>query len=308
MAKFEETGKIWFNGKFVEWKDATIHILSHVVHYGSSVFEGLRCYNTPKGPTVFRLQDHTRRLFDSAKIYRLDIPFTQEEINQAVLDTLKENNQKEAYIRPIALRGYHSLGVDPRKCPVQIAIATWKWGQYLGDEALEKGVDVRVSSWVRMAPNSFPALAKAGGHYLNSQLIKLEALTDGYVEGIALDVNGYVSEGSGENLFLIYNGRLCTPPLGASVLPGITRASVIKLARDMGIKMVEQLIPREALYIADELFLTGSAAEITPIRSVDRINVGSGKRGPITEMLQKRFFDVINGEIEDRYNWLTYVH
>jgi len=302
---FNKADKIWMNGKFVNWDDAKIHILSHVVHYGSSVFEGIRCYNTKRGPAVFRLPEHTRRLFDSAKIYRMDIPYTRDEISGAILETIKVNNLKECYIRPLVYRGYDSLGVNPFNCPVDVAIAVWEWGKYLGPEALEQGVDVMVSTWARMAPNTFPAMAKAGANYMNSQLIKMEALKNGYTEGIALDVTGYVSEGSGENLFVIRNNILYTPPLGASVLAGITRDSVITIATELGYNVVEQLIPREMLYIADELFFTGSAAEITPIRSVDKITVGNGRRGPITENLQKHLFGILEGKMEDKYNWLT---
>jgi len=309
MSKFDETLKIWFSGKFVNWKDATIHVGSHVVHYGSSVFEGIRCYNTEnRGAAIFRLKEHTRRLFNSAKIYRIEIPFTYEEVFNAQIEIIKVNKQKEAYIRPIVFRGYDSLGVHPGACPVECVIMTWAWGKYLGDEAINEGVDVRVSSWTRMAPNTFPALAKCGANYMNSQLIKLEAAQDGYVEGIALDAAGYVSEGSGENIFVIQDGILYTPPLGASVLPGITRDSVIRIASDMGFKVVEKIIPREMLYIADEVFFTGSAAEVSPIRSIDHIPVGAGRRGPITERIQRRFFDIIEGKVEDPYGWLTYVY
>ena len=308
MAKFDETLKIWFSGKFIDWKDATIHICSHVVHYGSSVFEGIRCYNTAQGAAAFRLNDHIKRLFNSAKIYRIEIPFSEQEVFDACLETLRMNKQQEAYIRPIVFRGYDSLGVDPRSCPVETVIITWAWGAYLGEEAINVGVDVRVSSWNRMAPNTFPALAKCGANYMNSQLIKQEALIDGYIEGIALDTAGYVSEGSGENIFLIMNGKLITPPLGASVLPGITRDSVIRIATDFGYEVIEQIIPREMLYIADEVFFTGSAAEVSPIKSIDRIPIGKGRRGPITEKIQRRFFDIIEGKVEDPYGWLTFVY
>ncbi len=307
MSTFDESAKIWFSGKWIDWKDATIHVMSHVVHYGSAVFEGLRCYNTPKGSAIYRLQEHVDRLFNSAKIYRIDIPFSKEEVFNACVDVVKINGLKEAYIRPIAFRGYDSLGVAPGKCPIEVVVGSWHWGQYLGDEALASGVDVCVSSWTRMAPNTFPALAKCGANYMNSQLTKMEAMGDGYVEGIALDAAGYVSEGSGENIFLFYNGELLTPPLGASILPGITRNSVITLAKELGYTVKEALVPREMLYIADEVFFTGSAAEITPIRSVDRITVGEGTRGPVTEALQKRFFAIVNGEKEDKYGWLTYL-
>ena len=305
MSAFEETGKIWFSGKFVDWKDATVHVCAHVIHYGSGVFEGVRCYDTPKGSVIFRLQDHVRRLFDSAKMYRMPMPFSPDEVFQACVNTVKINNQHDAYIRPIAYRGYHSLGVDPRDCPMEVVIVTWKWGKYLGPEALENGVDVRVSSWTRIAPNTFPPLAKCSANYMNSQLIKLEALADGYVEGIALDKDGYVSEGSGENIFVVRDNIIHTPPLGACVLPGITRDTIIRIARDSGYEVIEKLLPREKLYISDEVFFTGSAAEVTPIRSIDRIPIGAGKPGPITLELQRKFFEVVNGEVEDRYGWLT---
>ncbi len=302
----QKSDVIWFNGELVPWDKATIHVLSHVVHYGSSVFEGMRCYATPSGPAIFRLKEHTRRLFDSAKIYRMPIPFTPEQINAACKEVVAANNLESAYLRPIAYRGYGELGVDPRPCPVDVAIAALSWGRYLGEEALEQGVDVGVSSWWRIAPNTLPALAKAGANYMNSQLIRLEAAEHGYSEGIALDVAGYVSEGSGENLFLVHDGKLITPPLSASVLPGITRDTVITLAREQGITVIEDRVPREALYLADELFFTGTAAEVTPIRSVDGIPVGVGKRGPVSERLQQAFFGLINGEIEDRWGWLEY--
>lgn len=298
---------IWFNGELVEWDKATIHVLSHVVHYGSSVFEGVRCYDSAKGPAIFRLHDHTRRLFNSAKIYRMPMPYTAEQVDQACRDVIKANKLRSGYLRPFAFRGYGTLGVDPRNCPVDVVIAAMDWGKYLGDEALEQGVDVGISSWSRFAPNTLPAMAKAAGNYMNSQLIKLEAIQHGYSEGIALDVDGYISEGSGENLFLVRDGKLITPPLGASILPGITRDTIITLARDQGLTVIEERVPREALYIVDELFFTGTAAEITPIRSVDGIQVGIGKRGPITAQLQQAFFGVINGELEDRWGWLDFV-
>ncbi len=304
----QKSDVIWFNGELVPWDAATIHVLSHVVHYGSSVFEGIRCYATPSGPAIFRLKEHTRRLFDSAKIYRMPIPYTPEQINAACKAVVAVNKLESAYLRPVAYRGYGELGVDPRPCPVDVAIAALNWGRYLGEEALEQGVDVGVSSWWRIAPNTLPALAKVGANYMNSQLIRLEAAEHGYSEGIALDTQGFVSEGSGENLFLIRDGRIFTPPLNASVLPGITRDTVITLAADLGYQVVQERLPREALYIADELFFTGTAAEVSPIRSVDGIQVGIGRRGPITEQLQSAFFDVINGEIPDRWGWLEQVH
>ena len=296
----DEKGKIWFSGKFVDWKDATIHVMSHVIHYGTAVFEGLRCYDTANGPATFRLKDHVRRLFDSAKIYRMELPFTKQEIFDACQETVRINGLKSAYVRPIAFRGYNTLGVDPTGNPVEVIIGTMSWGTYLGEEAINEGVDVRVSSWTRIAPNTFPAMAKCSANYMNSQLIKMEAMADGYIEGIALDANGYVSEGSGENIFVIRDGKILTPPLGASVLPGITRNSVIMLAEEMGYEVIENLVPRELLYIADEVFFTGSAAEVSPIRSIDKIPIGSGTRGPITEKLQRRFFDIIEGKAEDK--------
>lgn len=307
MSPFKEDGFVWMNGQLVPWKEAKIHIASHVIHYGSSIFEGFRAYDTPKGTAIFRLHAHIRRLYNSCKIYRMEIPYTEEQFCQAVIETIKANNLKACYIRPIVYRGYSALGVDPFPNPIDCAILVWNWGKYLGDDALEKGVDVCVSSWWRMAPNTFPALAKSGANYMNSQLIKMEALVDGYSEGIALNIRGHISEGSGENIFLVFDGKVYTPPLSSSVLPGITRDSVITLLREMNITIVEETIPREMLYIADEVFFTGSAAEITPIRSIDRIIIGTGKPGPVTKQLQKAFFAYINGEREDTYGWLTYI-
>ena len=305
---FEEVKKIWMNGKLVDFADAKIHVLTHVIHYGSGLFEGVRCYATKQGPAIFRLNEHTRRLFDSCKIYRMDVPYTFDELNQACIDVIRANEFEDCYLRPLIYRGFHSLGVFPGSCPVDVTVAAWKWGKYLGPEALEQGVDACVSSWNRMAPNTFPAMAKATGNYMNSILIRQEAAIDGYAEGIALDVNGYVSEGSGENIFVVRDGLILTPPLGASILSGITRDSIIRIARDLGFEVVESLIPREALYVADEVFFTGTAAEVTPVRSIDRITVGSGRRGPITERVQKEFFAIVGGDIPDRFNWLTPVY
>ncbi len=303
----EKNGMVWMNGKLVPWKQANIHIASHVIHYGSALFEGFRAYNNAKGAAIFRLDAHMKRLYNSCKMYRMDIPFAQKEFAKAVIETIKANNLKACYIRPIVYRGYGTLGVDPFPNPVDCAVLVWEWGKYLGEGALENGVDVKVSTWQRMAPNTFPALAKSGANYMNSQLIKTEALLDGYAEGIALNIRGHISEGSGENIFLVMDGTLHTPPLSSSILPGITRNSVIQLAEDLGIPIIEDTIPREMLYIADEVFFTGSAAEITPIRSVDKIVVGSGKRGPITKALQDEFFAYINAEKEDKHHWLTYL-
>ncbi|MDZ4802714.1 MAG: branched-chain amino acid transaminase [Bryobacteraceae bacterium] len=299
------TEKIWHNGQLINWQDAKIHVLSHVVSYGSSVFEGLRCYKTNHGPAVFRLREHMRRMIDSAKIYRMDIPFSLDQLCDAVVETVAASGLESCYVRPIALRGYGVIGVLGVNNATETYIACWEWGKYLGDEGLAKGVDVCISSWNRMAPNTLPALAKAGGNYLNSQLIRMEADVNGYAEGIALDTQGFISEGSGENMFVIRDGKIHTPPLGASVLPGITRDSILQIARDLDIPVVETIIPREMLYIADEVFFTGTAAEVTPIRSVDRIQVGEGRRGPITERLQREFFGIVNGVLPDRYGWLT---
>jgi branched-chain amino acid aminotransferase len=302
------TGKIWMNGALVDWDDAKIHIGAHVVHYGSAVFEGARCYSTPRGSACFRLDDHMRRLIDSARIYRMESDHTQASLTDAVLETIRANQYKACYIRPLVYRGYHTLGVNPFPCPVDAAILLWEWGAYLGTDALENGVDVRVASWARSAPNTFPTLAKTSANYANSQLIKMEAVAEGYTEGIALDTFGHLSEGSGQNLFLVRDNIIYTPPLTAAVLPGITRNSVITLARDLGFTVREENLPREMLYISDEVFFVGTAVEITPIRSVDKIQVGNGRRGPVTEALQTAFFDVINGETPDRHGWLTYVY
>ena len=303
----EASGKIWFNGEMVDWEDATIHVLSHVVHYGSSVFEGIRCYRNRKGSAIFRLREHVRRLFDSAKIYRMEIPYTEEQICDAITETVRENGLDECYIRPVVYRGYGEMGVNPVNCPVEVAIAAWEWGAYLGAEALEVGVDVGVSTWRRMAPNTMPNLAKAGGNYLNSQLAKMEAVRHGYDEAIMLDYHGYVSEGSGENIFIVTDGELQTPPVSSSLLKGITRDSVMKIARAEGVPVREEPITREMLYLADEIFFTVTAAEITPVRSVDGIEIGSGRRGPVTEMLQNEFFRIIRAESEDSFGWLTYL-
>lgn len=306
---FEDVKKIWMNGRLVDFADAKIHVLTHAFHYGSGIFEGIRCYNTKnQGPAIFRLEEHTRRLYDSCRIYRMEIPIPAEQFKKACVDTVAANEFEDCYLRPVVYRGFYSLGVDPSKCPVDIVIAAYRWGKYLGAEAIEQGADVRVSSWNRMAPNTFPALAKATANYMNSILIRQEAAIDGYAEGIGLDVNGYVSEGSGENVFVVRDGRIFTPPLGASILAGITRSSVIRIARDMGFEVVEGLIPREMLYVADEVFFSGTAAEVTPVRSIDRIPVGSGRRGPVTERIQKEFFAYIAGEIPDRYGWFTPVY
>ena len=299
----QKTEKIWHNGKLIPWDQATIHVMSHVVHYGSSVFEGVRCYALPSGPAIFRAQEHMQRLLDSAKIYRIDVDFTREELVAGMAEVIKANGAWPCYIRPIVLRGYGEAGVSPLNSPVETYIVNYPWGKYLGGEG--EGVDVCVSSWTRLAPNTLPAMAKAGANYMNSQLIKMEAIINGYAEGIALDANGYVSEGSGENLFVVRNGVLQTAPLGNSVLPGITRDSVLQIARDLGIPVSETGIPREMLYIADEVFFTGTAAEVTAIRSVDKISVGKGGLGPVTKAIQKEFYAIVRGEKPDRHQWFT---
>lgn len=300
---------IWFNGKTLPWDEAKVHVLSHALHYGSSVFEGIRVYKTKEGPQVFRLTDHMQRLYDSAKIYRMPIPYECDELREVCKQLVIANDLNDgAYIRPIALRGYGEIGITPKADhPVDVAIAAWRWGAYLGTEALENGVDVCISSWQRVAPNTLPSLAKAGGNYLSSQLISAEAKQRGFAEGIALATDGTVSEGAGENIFVVRNGQIVTPPSTASILTGITRDSVIKLAARLGIPVAEQSLPREALYLADEIFFTGTAAEVTPIRSVDRIEIGSGKRGPITAQLQKAFFGLFTGDTEDSDGWLEKV-
>jgi len=305
---FPGTGKIWMNGALVDWADAKIHIASHVVHYGSAIFEGARCYETPRGSACFRLDAHLHRLFDSAKIYRMDSKLSYDDVHAAVIETIKANAFKACYIRPIVYRGYDTLGVNPFPCPVDTAIILWEWGAYLGQDALTNGVDVGVSSWSRAAPNTFPTLAKTSANYANSALIKMQAVADGYSEGIALGTDGLLSEGSGQNLFVVRNNVLYTPPATASILPGITRDSVITLAKDHGFDVREEMLPRELLYIADEVFFVGTAVEITPIRSVDKIPVGNGRRGPITEAIQQAFFDVINGVVADKHGWLEFVY
>jgi branched-chain amino acid aminotransferase len=298
----QTTNNIWHNGKLIPWNQAQIHVMSHVVHYGSSVFEGIRCYTQPTGAGIFRLSEHMARLADSAKIYRMPLPYTADQLASAVVDVVEANGIAPCYIRPIAFRGYGEMGVNPLKSPVEIYIANFPWGKYVPGNA---GADVCVSSWSRLAPNTMPSLAKAGANYMNSQLIRMEAEINGYSEGIALDTNGYLSEGSGENLFLVRGGVLYTTPLANSVLNGITRSSVLTLARQLGIDVVEQALPREMLYIADEAFFTGTAAEVTHLRSVDRILVGDGTMGPITSALHTEFFAIVNGTKPDRYNWLT---
>jgi len=299
----EKLESIWHNGKLIPWDKATIHVMSHVVHYGSSVFEGVRCYAPQSRPAIFRADDHIQRLLNSAKVYRIDVGYTRDQLVKAMLETVASNGTWPCYIRPIILRGAGEMGVNPFNTPTEVYIINWSWGKYLGGEG--EGCDVCISSWTRIAPNTLPAMAKAGANYMNSQLIKMEAVVNGYTEGIALDVNGFVSEGSGENVFVVQHDKLITNPMGNSVLPGITRDSVLQIARDLNIPIVEQAIPREMLYICDEAFFTGTAAEVTPIRSVDKIKVGNGVMGPITKAIQKEFYAIVRGEKDDRHGWLT---
>jgi branched-chain amino acid aminotransferase len=304
----KKTEKIWHNGKMLAWDDAQIHVLSHVVSYGSAVFEGIRCYKTPQGPAIFRLREHMQRLLRSAYIYRMEIPFSVDDLSNAALEVVRANHMDSCYIRPVILRGYGDMGVNPDGCPIETYMACWQWGRYLGEEALREGVDVCVSSWRRAAPDTLPQMSKAAANYMNSQLIKMEAIANGYMEGIALDTQGYVAEGSGENLFLVYDGRVWTAPLAHSVLPGITRSTIMTFCQDFDIPVVEQAIPREMLYVAEEVFFCGTAVEVTPIRSVDKVKIGIGRRGPITERLQKEFFATTGGEKPDNRGWLTPVN
>jgi branched-chain amino acid aminotransferase len=306
MMALTKVEKIWMNGKWVAWDDARIHILSHVAHYASSVFEGIRAYGQRNnGAAIFRLDEHMDRLMGSAKIYRMELPYTREQIRTATLDVVAVNELTDCYIRPLIYRGYENLGVNPFGSPVEVAVAAFPWGKYLGDDALTKGVAVKISSWWRFAPNTLPALAKASANYMNSQLMKMEALVDGYSEAIALDAQGFVSEGSGQNVFAVMKGELVTPPLSSSILAGITRSTVMTLAADLGYPVRESVIPREMLYLADELFLAGTAVEVSPITSVDRIPVGDGMPGPVTKAIQSAFFGVVRGDQPDRYGWLT---
>ena len=307
MAWDDTASKIWIDGNMVNWNEANIHVLSHVVHYGTSVFEGIRAYKNENGVAVFRLKEHVQRLFDSAKVYKIEIPYTNEEIENAILDVVRENDLDGCYIRPIVFRGYGELGVNPLNCPVNVVIAAWEWGSYLGEEGMANGVDIGVSSWRKPAPDTFPTLAKCGANYMNSQLAKIEAIENGFDEAIMLDYEGHVSEGSGENIFLVEGEKLFTPSMASSNLKGITRDSIMTLANDLGYEVVEETISRERLYFADEVFFTGTAAEVTPIRSIDRKTIGIGKRGPIAEKLQKTFFDIVEAKIEDKYGWLTYI-
>jgi len=297
--------QVWHNGEFIPWADAQVHVASHVISYASCLFEGLRCYATPQGPAIFRLKEHAQRLVDSCRIYRTELDYSCEQLQQAMVELVRVNKAEHCYIRPIVSRGFGEVGVNPLHNPIEVYLLAWEWGKYLGDDALTKGVDACVSSWHRMAPNTLPAMSKSAANYMNAQLIKMEAITNGYTEGIALDTAGNISEGSGANIFVIRDGKLFTTPLVSSILPGITRASVITLAEELGYTAIEQALPREILYIAEEVFFCGTAAELTPIRSVDRIPIGTGQPGPITRSLQERYLAIASGKAEDRYGWLT---
>lgn len=299
---------IWHNGDWVAWDDATVHVTTHALHYGSSVFEGIRAYSTPDGPAVLGLEPHVRRLFNSCKIARIDLPYTPDEVSRVIVEAVARNQHQSCYIRPLVFRGSNVIGLDGRDCPTEMIVFTVEWGRYLGAEAIEQGVDVMVSSWRRMAPDTLPAMAKIGGQYVGSQLITMEAKDNGFHEGIGLDVNGYVSEGAGENIFLVFGDEILTPPLAASILGGVTRQYAVQLAQDLGYTVREHMIAREMLYVADEMFFTGTAAEVSPVRSVDRVPVGSGTRGPVTQRIQQEFFDITAGRLPDRFGWLTPVN
>lgn len=307
MSRITETQWIWRDGHFIPWADATVHVLSHSMQFGSSAFEGIRCYSTPKGPAIFRLREHLARLLHSCKIYRMEVPYSIDQLVEASRDLIARNGVESCYLRPMVVRGYGTAGMVPIGAPIEVYLPCWPWGAYLGDEALEKGVDACISSWHRVQPNTIPAMAKIAGNYLSGQLIKMEALANGYAEGIALSPSGMVSEGSGQNVFMVSNGTIITTPLDGSILGGITRATIMQLAADAGIPVRERHIPREMLYMADEVFFTGTAAELTPVRSIDRITIGAGSVGPITKQLQQQYLGIAKGEIEDRHGWLTYV-
>jgi branched-chain amino acid aminotransferase len=307
MSKLTATDWIWRDGEFVRWDDANVHVLSHSMQYGSAAFEGIRCYDTPRGPAIFRLDAHLQRLITSCRIYRMDIPYSADELTTAICQLVDRNALDACYIRPMVLRGYGASSMVPFESPINVYLPCWPWGAYLGEGALENGVDAGVSSWQRVAPNTLPAIAKIAGNYLSSQLIKMEALANGFQEAIALGTDGMLSEGSGQNVFLVSSGTVITPPINGTLLAGITRDAILSLAGDLGLPVREQPVPREMLYGADEVFLTGTASEVTPVRSVDRITVGRGRRGPITEQIQRRFLDVVHGRVADRHGWLTFV-
>jgi branched-chain amino acid aminotransferase len=305
--KLTATDWIWRDGEFVRWDDANVHVLSHSMQYGSAAFEGIRCYSTPRGPAIFRLEAHLQRLLVSTRIYRMDVTYSMEELIAACCQLVERNGLEECYLRPMVLRGYGASSMVPFDSPVHVYLPCWPWGAYLGEGALENGVDACIASWQRVAPNTIPAIAKVAGNYLSGQLIKMEALANGFAEAIALGTDGLVSEGSGQNTFIVAKGSVITPPVNGTLLAGITRESILAIAADLGLPVREQPIPREMLYAADEVFVTGTASEVTPGRSVDRIKVGSGRRGPVTEQIQRRFLDVVHGRVADRHGWLTHV-
>lgn len=307
MAKLTQTDWIWRDGEFVAWQDATVHVLAHSMQFGSSAFEGVRCYDTPRGPAIFRLEDHLQRLINSCRIYRMEVPYGVDELVAACCELVERNALRSCYIRPMVIRGFGAAGMVPFDSPVEVFLPCWPWGAYLGEGALENGVDTCVSSWHRMAPNTIPSMAKVAGNYLGGQLIKMEALANGFDEAIALGPDGMISEGSGQNVFVVHRGVLFTTPLNGTLLPGITRESIMALARDAGMDVREQPLQREILYTADEIFLTGTASEVTPVRSVDRIKVGAGRAGEVTKQLQRTFLDLVHGKVEDRHGWLTFV-
>jgi branched-chain amino acid aminotransferase len=307
MAPLSETKWIWRDGEFIRWSDAHVHVLSHSLQFGSSAFEGIRCYSTPRGPAIFRLEDHLQRLAHSCRIYRMELKYSVDELVAACCELVERNQVDACYIRPMVMRGYGAAGMVPFDSPIEVYLPCWPWGAYLGAGALENGVDACVSSWHRVAPNTVPAMAKVAGNYLSGQLIKMEALANGFQEGLALGTDGMLSEGSGQNVFLVHRGALYTPTINGTLLHGITRDAIITLARDMGLTVREQPVPRELLYMADEIFLSGTASEVTPVRNLDKLVVGNGKRGPITTQIQQRFLDLVKGNGEDPYGWLTYV-
>jgi branched-chain amino acid aminotransferase len=307
MAKLTPTTWIWRDGDFVRWADAQVHVLSHSMQFGSSAFEGIRCYSTPAGPAIFRLDAHLQRLIDSCRVYHLDVGYTPDELAFACRELVVKNGLDGCYIRPMVIRGFGAAGMVPFDSPVEVYLPCWEWGAYLGDGALEEGVDACISSWNRMAPNTIPAMAKMAGNYLNGQLIKMEALANGFAEAIALGPDGLLSEGSGQNVFVVSRGVLYTPPCNGTLLAGITRDSVLTIADDLGIRVRERGMPRESLYAAEEIFLTGTASEVTPVRSLDRIRIGNGKRGPVTEVIQRRYLDIARGTAPDTHGWLTHV-
>lgn len=304
---FPEAEWIWHNGELIKWKDAKVHLLSLAVQFGSSVFEGIRCYDTDNGPAVFRLDDHLKRLYDSCRTYRMEVPYPVEHLVESCKQLIRTNELRECYLRPMVLRGYGAVGMDPRNSPIEVYLACWPWGAYLGEEALAQGVDVCVSSWLRPAPNTFPTSAKSAGHYNNAQLMKMEAIANGYAEAVALGPGGVVSEGSGQNVFLVENGEIVTPQIDGTSLRGITRDTIFKVAADLGIRVRQETVPRENLYNCDELFFSGTASEVTPIRSVDRIPIGTGKAGEVTMRIQRRFLDLVRNKVPDDRSWLTFI-